>query len=186
MFHVKQKTGYVQMNIFGWFIELNTLLIGFGVFFGVIFLITLIALILSVKANSKIKKLLRDNKGTDIVDAISKYYEKCNNVEENFQKIIEKIEILESESAISIKKVGSLRYDAFGENNTNLSFTAALLDESDNGFVLNGVYSRESTTTYLKTIKEGKSIFALSDEEMQAIQIAKENYNKKRIKKNLK
>ncbi len=174
------------MNLFGYFIEINTLLISLGAFFGLIFILTLIALIIAVKANSKMKKLLRDNKGTDIVDAITEYYNKCSSIEENFYDVREKVNILEAESAVSIKKIGTLRYDAFGENNANLSFTAALLDESDNGFVLNGVYSRGNTTTYLKTIKDSKSIFALSDEEMQAISLAKDNYNKKRIKKNLK
>lgn len=167
------------MKIFGYFIDLNILLMALGAFFGLIFLFTLIALILSIKANRKMKKLLRDNKGTDIVDAITEYYEKCHNIEEKFYDTNERIKNLEIENGACIKKIGSLRYDAFGENNANLSFTAALLDESDSGFVLNGVYTRGNSTTYLKTIKEGKSIFALSDEEMQAISIAKENYERK-------
>ena len=168
--------GYIQMKILGYFIDKDMLIIGLTVFFGLIFILTLIALVKLIKVNKKMKKLLDNNKGTDIVEAITEYYEKCHSIEDNFYDIRLRVSDLERESGKCIKKVGTLRYDAFGENNANLSFTAALLDESDSGFVLNGVYSRGNSTTYLKTIKEGKSIFALSDEEMQAISIAKENY----------
>lgn len=169
------------MNIFGYFIDINYILIAAAAFFGLIFIFTLIALILSVKANRKMKKLLNYNKGNDILSVVTDYYEKCKSIEDNFFDINESIKELSKESEASIKKVGTIRYDAFDENNANLSFAAAILDEKDNGFVINGVYSRGNTATYLKSIKDGKSIHALSDEEMQAISIAKENY---RIKTN--
>lgn len=164
------------MNIFGYFIDINYILMAVAGFFGLIFIFTLIALILSARANKKMKKLLNYNKGNDILGAVTDYYEKCKNIEEKFYDINKCINELKKESEASIKKVGTIRYDAFDENNANLSFAAALLDEKDNGFVINGVYSRGNTATYLKSIKDGKSIHALSDEEMHAISIAKENY----------
>jgi len=167
------------MNLFGYFIDTNLILIAFGLFSGVIFIFALIALIISAIANKKMKKLLNKNKGTDILAAINDYYNRCREVENNFLEADERLKRLERESGVSIKKVGTLRYDAFDENNANLSFVAALLDESDTGFIINGVYSRGNTATYLKSIREGKSIYALSDEEMQAIYIAKENYETK-------
>ncbi|MBE7027429.1 MAG: DUF4446 family protein [Ruminococcaceae bacterium] len=168
------------MDLFGYFIDNTLILMAVGVFLGVIFLFTLAALIIALKTNKKMKRLLNDNKGTDILAAISDYYNKCREVETNFHEADERLKRLERESGAAIKKVGTLRYDAFDENNANLSFVAALLDESDSGFIINGVYSRGNTTTYLKSIREGKSIYALSDEEMQAIYIAKENYETKR------
>jgi len=58
---------------------------------------------------------------------------------------------------------------------SNLSFAIALLDGNDNGIVLNGIYSRESTTTYAKSIINGQSKYALSAEEIQAIDIARKS-----------
>ena len=87
----------------------------------------------------------------------------------------ERLNNLEAESSSCIKKVGTIRYDAFRENHANLSFAVALLDEQDNGFIINGVYARENTTTYLKEIREGKSLFELSEEEKQALYTAKES-----------
>ena len=54
------------MNIFGYIIDINYILIAAAAFFGLIFIFTLIALILSAKANRKMKRLLNHNKGNDI------------------------------------------------------------------------------------------------------------------------
>ena len=170
------------MELLGYFIDKNNLIIGLAVFFGLIFILTLIALINSVRANKKMKKLLDNNKGNDIIEVINEYYDKCHSIEGNFSDIREKVSFLEKESKVCIKKVGTLRYDAFGENTANLSFATALLDESDNGFVLNGVYTSGDSTLYMKTISAGNSVFTLTDEEKQAISMAKDNYNNKIMK----
>lgn len=167
------------MNLFGYEIPVNLIIIAFGVVFGLIFIFTLIALIISVKANKKMKRLLRDNNGTDIKESVIDYYEKCRRIEETFKSTQDRLNFLEAESGACIKKVGTIRYDAFRENHANLSFAVALLDEKDNGFIINGVYARENTTTYLKEIRDGKSLFELSDEEKQALYTAKENYERK-------
>ena len=167
------------MEFMGYYISLNLILSGVLAFFVIIFIITLIALINSVKANKKMKLFLRENRGTNIAEIVTDYYNKCEKIESGFFDINEKIKRLEKEDSACIKKVGTIRYDAFEGNHANLSFAAALLDEEDNGFVLNGVYTRNGTTTYLKEIKSGDSIFALSDEEKQAIYIAKEKYDTK-------
>lgn len=168
------------MNILGFFVEINVILIVTASILALLLILSLTAFIISIKANRKMKKLLNNSKGTDIVEKIREYYEKCKDIDDKFSDVERSIKKLEEESSVSIKKVGTLRYDAFDENNANLSFVAALLDESDNGFVLNGVYSRGNTATYLKSIRKGMSTFVLSDEEIKAIAIAKENYEAKK------
>ncbi len=167
------------MNIFGFNIDKSVILAVIAAVFGLSFLFSFIALVMSVKANKRMKKFVNYNKRINILDAVTNYYDKCKEIENSFLDADDRLKRLERESGASIKKVGTIRYDAFDENNGNLSFAAALLDESDNGFVINGVNSRGNTTTYLKSIREGKSVYALSDEEMQAIYIAKEDYESK-------
>lgn len=140
------------------------------------FLFALIGMIVSIRLKAKYKKILRDNAGRDITEAIANYYKKCSDIIDDFQEAEERIIKLEAESKACAKKVGAIRYNAFGGNNANLSFAVAVLDESDSGFVLNGVYSRQQTTTYLKPIQQGKSLFELSEEEEEAIRTAKLNY----------
>ena len=65
-----------------------------------------------------------------------------------------------------------VRYNAFRDTGSDLSFTLALLDENNNGVVLNGIYSREMSNIYAKPIENGKSTYTLSDEEQKAIERA--------------
>ena len=50
-----------------------------------------------------------------------------------------------------------------------LSFTIALLNEKDNGFVLNSVHSTEGCYTYIKEIEAGICEMDLSGEEKEAL-----------------
>jgi hypothetical protein len=63
---------------------------------------------------------------------------------------------------------------------SNLSFAIAMLDSNDNGFIINGVYTRDSSTTYAKPVISGKAKYTLSAEEMQALDLAKRNYNERK------
>ena len=80
-----------------------------------------------------------------------------------------------------IQKVGIVRYNAFKDTGSDLSFALALLDEKNNGVVLNGIYSREMSNIYAKPVENGKSNYTVSEEETQAIQKAISSENKIRI-----
>lgn len=67
-----------------------------------------------------------------------------------------------------------MKYDAFNEMGGKLSFSLAMLNGKDDGFVLNAVHSREGCYTYIKEIVSGNSIIVLADEEQEALNMAKE------------
>ncbi len=70
------------------------------------------------------------------------------------------------------QKVGLVKYDAFNEMGGKLSFSLALLNRLNNGFILNAMHSREGCFTYIKEIVNGKSVIILSEEEDEALQMA--------------
>ncbi|MCM1284412.1 MAG: DUF4446 family protein [Muribaculaceae bacterium] len=73
----------------------------------------------------------------------------------------------------TFQKVGLVKYDAFNEMGGKLSFSLALLNESNDGFVMNAVHSREGCYTYIKEIVDGNSIITLAEEEQEALNMAK-------------
>ena len=166
----------MNLEILGYAIPYEWILLGSCILCLLGFLFAFIGMCLSIGLKRKYKKILKDGAGRDITEAIANYYKKCSDIIDDFQEAEERIRKLEAESKACAKKVGAIRYNAFGGNNSNLSFAAAVLDESDSGFVINGVYSRQQTTTYLKPIHNGKSLFELSEEEEEAINTAKLNY----------
>ncbi len=164
------------MEFYGFFIPQDLILLYSAVFCLVGFLFSIIALIVAAKVSRRSKRILKDGDGRNITEAIVNYYEKCSKIMEDYHQADERLKQLEAESKTCVKKIGAIRYNAFGGNNSNQSFAAALLDDSDTGFVINGVYSRQQTATYLKPIQNGKALFELSGEEEDAILKAQLNY----------
>ena len=70
-----------------------------------------------------------------------------------------------------------VRFNAFKDVGSDLSFAIALLDRNDNGVVLNGLYGSDSSNIYAKPIKGGVSTYQLSDEEKYALEIAEQSKN---------
>lgn len=73
---------------------------------------------------------------------------------------------------IVFKKCGIYRYNAYKDTGSDLSFTLALLDENNDGVVLNGIYSRETSNIYAKPVSNGESTYKMTDEEKEAIKRA--------------
>jgi len=101
-------------------------------------------------------------------------------VDENSKKIKiqeDRINRLENNLKKCIQKVGLIRYNAYGDTGSDLSFTMALMDSEDNGVVVNGLYSRDSSSIFAKPLAKGETKYNLSAEEIQAIDIAKTSSN---------
>ncbi len=72
----------------------------------------------------------------------------------------------------TLQKVGIIKYDAFQQMGGSLSFCLCLLDENNNGFILNSVHSTEGCYSYTKEIIEGKCKIDLGKEEEEALKMA--------------
>lgn len=75
----------------------------------------------------------------------------------------------------TFQKIGLVKYDAFPQMGGKLSFSLALLDEKDNGFILNSVHGSDGCYTYSKEIKSGRCDLTLGEEEQKALSMAMQN-----------
>lgn len=75
----------------------------------------------------------------------------------------------------SYQKVGLIKYNGFAGMGGMASFVLTMLDESDNGFILNVIHSREGCYPYIKEVRDGKSEVALGQEEMHSLEMALRN-----------
>ena len=76
-----------------------------------------------------------------------------------------------------IQKVGVVKYDAFSQMGGSLSSAIALLDENDDGFIINTVQSVDGCYSYVKTVRGGRPETELGREEEQALEQA-QSYGK--------
>lgn len=95
------------------------------------------------------------------------------NLEKEFKKLSENLEILKKKNKLTIQKIGIVRFNPFSRVGGNQSFSLALLDGKDSGVVITSLYVREGNRVYGKPIKNGKSDYSLSEEEKKAIEEAK-------------
>ncbi len=105
------------------------------------------------------------------------FVKKSEAVSKQEEKIISQMKEIDDVLSYTIQKVGIVRYNPFPEVGGDLSFSIALLDRTNSGFVITGIYSRQSSYTYLKPIRKGRGDendkrYRLSSEETEAVQRA--------------
>jgi uncharacterized membrane protein (DUF485 family) len=156
----------LRATIATFYVEITMGLIGA---LGVLVILYIIAQIRMSKIKEKYNLLVRGVKGVNIEQLLIKAGEDINNVHIDINNIQNNLDKIETKLSFAIQKVGFVRYNAFGNMGSDLSFSIALLDSFQNGFVLTSIYGRDYTTSYAKPLKFGKSVYPLSVEEMQAI-----------------
>ena len=105
-----------------------------------------------MKVNKRYKKMMRGSKGRNIEELINS---NLDRIEEALKGCVNKVAIM--------------RYKAFEDVGSDLSFSIALLDSHNDGIVLTGIYSRQDSTTYAKPIDKGISRYELSEEELHVL-----------------
>jgi hypothetical protein len=118
----------------------------------------------------------------NIEEDLETYMYRVDKVEKQNAEIFSYIKNLDEDLTKCIQKVGIYRYNAFKDTGSDLSFTLALLNEKNDGVVLNGIYSREMSNIYAKPVENGKSTYTISEEEAKAIQKAIDSNNIYKIK----
>lgn len=125
------------------------------------------------KKNESLLKILEFSDG----EAMEKSILEAISFREDFESEIARINLEMSEMkedlSKSIQNIGFIRYNAFGDMGSDLSFSVALLDEKYSGVVITSIYAREDSNVYAKPVVKGESEYKLSVEEIQAIDRAK-------------
>lgn len=137
----------------------------------------LIAFLVAVVKLSKLGKnykkfMVKLGDGKNLQEDLETFMYRVEKVEKNNMEIAQYCKEIDKNLEDCIQKIGIVRYNAFKDTGSDLSFALALLDSKDNGVVLNGIYSREMSNIYAKPVEKGVSKYVLSDEEKQAIEKA--------------
>jgi len=145
----------------------------------ILLLVVTIINIIVIRKNKKeyINFMRKLGNGNNIDEMLKKYLSDVREIKKDNSEIKAYYTQLDKDIASCIQKVGLVRYNAFKDVGSDLSFAVALLDREDNGIVLNGLYGSESSNIYAKPIKGGISKYQLSDEEAYALEIAEQNKN---------
>ena len=156
--------------------DLGYMVIGMLVL-AIIVLVLLILLIIQINKTSKLKKrldqFLLGKDGTSLEQDIINLFEDNKFLRNSTDNNREDIRTLFKRMESVYQKMGLVRYDAFNQMGGQLSYSLVLLDENDNGFIINSVHSTEGCYSYSKEIRNGENNISLSAEEAEALAIAK-------------
>lgn len=155
------------------FLNTDVFLIGIVVIIAILLLLYINTTVKLSKLRKSYKEFMkRLGNGNNIEEMLKNYIETVDKVEKQNQELQKYCIQIDKNMGKCIQKVGMVRYNAFQDTGSDLSFTLAMLDENNNGVVLNGIYSREMSNIYAKAVENGKSLNTLSEEEKEAIQKA--------------
>ena len=141
-----------------------------------VLLIVLILLIVLLVKYSNIKKrydkFMKGKNASSLEDDMHGVFEDMKLLKTNTDRNKKDIRILYKNMEKTFQKLGIVKYDAFNQMGGQLSFSLALLDENNDGFIINSVHSSEGCYSYTKEIENGTSPISLGAEEEQALNIA--------------
>lgn len=132
--------------------------------------ILLIVILVKIKKiKSEYRQFMQGKDGKALEDCFKEKFHEMDKLISETNKIKSELTSMDEEMKKSISKYSVVKYDAFKEMGGALSFALALLDDKNNGFIINSMHSREGCYTYAKEILNGQSYVVLSDEEKEAL-----------------
>lgn len=141
-------------------------LTGFSI---ILLVLTIILFIKMSKLKKTYEKFMRGKNVRSLESEISGLFEDINFLKESSKKNCDDLKEIDQRLLHSYQKVGIVKYDAFQQMGGKLSFSIALLDDLNNGFIFNSVHSTEGCYTYIKEIVGGESYIPLGDEERESL-----------------
>lgn len=139
------------------------------VFQFLLFILFLINTSKQTKLMKKFNNLIKGQDGASLEDKILLSLRKQDEHEDSIAVLKKQNQELKRILARCIQFKGVIRFNAYDEMGSDLSYSVALLDEKGDGVVLSSLYGRHESRTYAKPIAQGESTYLLSEEEKEAI-----------------
>lgn len=131
------------------------------------------------KLNKRYEKMMRGAEGANLEELLQKHIEEVRFATEKVSRLDRDCQRLDATLRTCVQKVGLVRFNAFEDTGSDLSFAMALLDAGNNGVVISSIFGRSESRIYAKPVIAGVSNYFLTDEEKEALQKAQEINSKK-------
>jgi hypothetical protein len=125
------------------------------------------------RLRQRLDLLTRGSDGESLEAVFDAHLETVHQVGRDLDELTARTAVLESSARHHFARLGLVRFNPFPDTGGNQSFALALLDESEEGFVVSSLHSRTGTRIYAKAIVGGKADTSLSTEETEAMGLAR-------------
>ena len=146
----------------------------------IILIINIIIFIETIRINIKFNKRRKNteyfienmNEGKAVDDILNDYIERILVIENRLNEMDYSNKVIEYNMSRCIQKIGMVRYNAYKDTRNELSFALALLDNNNDGIILNGIYATDVSNIFAKPVRNGVCKYHLQDEEKEALKNA--------------
>lgn len=121
------------------------------------------------RVETKYRKLMKGTNNSNLEEMLLERLKNIEEAKETSEEALQECKRLEIKMKDCIQKVAIMRYKAFENVGSDLSFSIAMLDDKNDGVILTGIYGRQESTTYAKPIDKGISRYDLSEEELYVL-----------------
>jgi len=130
------------------------------------------------RVENRYRKFMKGTNNSNIEEMLLDRLKTIEEAKETSDKALNECKRLEIKMKDCIQKVAIMRYKAFENVGSDLSFSIAMLDDKNDGVILTGIYGRQESTTYAKPIDKGISRYDLSEEELYVLNEASNKESK--------
>lgn len=145
--------------------NISFIVIGLLAIIVLLFIIVISLISTTNKLEKKYRRLMRGVNSKNLEDLINSKLEEIDKAMEKSEEAINECKVIREEIKGCVNKVAIMRYKAFPDVGSDLSFSIAILDAYNDGVLITGIYSRHDSTTYAKPVDKGISRYELSEEE---------------------
>ena len=145
---------------------------------GLILILIILMIVNQVKVNKLRKRydvFMKGKTAKSLEDTLIYRLEQIDDLIKNNAANERNIGAIQKRMEFAFQKYAVVKYDALEEMGGKLSYALCMLNEKNDGYIINTVHSREGCYSYIKEIIDGNSIIGLSEEEMQALEEALKN-----------
>ncbi|MBQ7065224.1 MAG: DUF4446 family protein [Lachnospiraceae bacterium] len=153
-------------------LDIAYLFIGILVIILILFIIVFVQMWKLNKLKKRYEKFMKGKEAESLEEEIVNLFEDITYLKETTNKNSKEISRIYKKHESAYQKIGIVKYDAFNQMGGKLSFSLALLNENDDGFILNSVHSSDGCYSYTKEITAGECEISLGEEEKNALEIA--------------
>lgn len=148
------------------------LIIGFSVLSLVLLIVVIICIVKMNKLYRRYDIFMRGKDAETLEDTIIEILDEIREMHARDRVNKDTMKLLSKQVKASFQKFGFVKYNAFKGMGGNLSFVLAMLNDSNTGFILDAVHSREGCYLYPKEVEEGATEVLLGSEEQEALEQA--------------
>lgn len=135
----------------------------------VLFILLIVVLVKYANLRKKLSIFMEGKEVKSLEDTLIARLSQVDELIEANNKNERNIEDIKKQMLMSVDKFAVVKYDALEELGGKLSYALCLLDQRDNGFIINNMHGRDGSYSYLKEVINGNTVSTLSDEEKTAL-----------------